>query len=307
MKKYIFALFFLLLEAQGSMGCDICGCGVGSYYIGILPDFNKRIIGLRYRYNQMSSHLGVNGSTSYLTSSEQYQTVELWVAWNLGPKFRIMANIPQNFNKRTNQAGVNKKAGLGDISFNGFYQLLNKRTVVKSRKLLVQSLWVGAGLKLPTGEYNPADKQNTTSASNLFQLGTASFDYSFNLMYDIRYDDAGLNLNSSYKFNSQNKYEYSYGNKFNLSVQAYYKWRMVKHLSVSPNAGILIETSKNDIDQRIQVYASGGQIVMATLGAETIHKSIAFGFGFQTPVSQQLANGMVSSGSRFFGHVSYLF
>jgi hypothetical protein len=307
MKKLMLALFFLLFVIQDSWSCDICGCGVGSYYIGILPDFNKKIIGLRYRYSQMRSHIGINGSTTYLTTNEQYQTVELWGAWNLGKKFRFMANIPQHFNMRTNLSGINRKSGLGDISFIAFYRLLNKRTVVKNKKLLVQSLWIGTGLKLPTGEYNPADKQNSNTETNLFQLGTASLDYSLNLMYDIRYQDAGFNLNSSYKINSENQYGYSYGNKFNLSAQVYYKCKLDKHLSVAPNAGILFETSNNDIDQTIPVDASGGQIVLSTFGTEAIYKKITFGLGFQTPVSQQLANGMASSGNRFYGHISFLF
>jgi len=203
MKKILVILLIFYLAK--SHACDICGCGAGSNYIGILPEFHKHIFGLRHRYNSLTSHVGLGGVNTYLTTEEMYRTTEIWGGWNIGKKFRLMAVVPYAFNEIANH-GINKsKNGIGDISANAFYQLLNKRNTVLLNKLLVQSFWIGGGIKLPTGEYSPVDKVNTSQNTNLFQPGTASTDFSLNAMYDARIQDVGINISGGYKMNTTNK------------------------------------------------------------------------------------------------------
>jgi hypothetical protein len=253
----------------------------------------------------LRTHIGAGGSTTYLTSNEQYKTVELWGGWNIGRKFRVMAAIPYSFNERINQGITNSKNGIGDISLNGYYRLFNKRNSI-SNKLIVQSLWIGAGIKLPTGKYSPADKQNTTTNANLFQLGTASVDFSVNAMYDLRVQDIGMNISGSYKMNTENKYHYSYGNKLNGSAQLYYKIRIKNSMLIAPNAGVAYEKSKKDIDNKFSVDISGGKLLMGTVGVELAYKKISVGANWQTPLSQNLANGFVKANNRAMIHVSFL-
>lgn len=305
MKKLFITAMAITLFTQ-ARACDICGCGVGGYYIGILPDFYKHILGLRYRYNSILTHIGASGSTTYLTTHEYYKTTELWGGWNIGKKFRVMASVPYSFNERLNQGIRQDKNGIGDISVNGYYQLLKKRNTVLKNKLLVQSLWVGAGIKLPTGKYNPADKSGTAKNTNLFQLGTASIDYTLNTMYDLRLQDAGINITASYKINTANKYHYNYGNKLNASAQLYYKFRIKDKFTLAPNAGIMYEHSKKDIDNKFLVDISGGDLMTGTLGVETSYKKISIGGNWQSPLSQKLANGFVRSNNRMMVHVSFV-
>lgn len=305
MKKITVVLvaLFCFLKAGA---CDICGCGVGGYYIGILPEFHKHIIGVRYRYNSLRTHLGSGGSTTYLTTRERYNTAELWGGWNIGKKFRIMAAVPYAFNERTNQGVTNTKNGVGDISIIGYYRLLSSKRTVFTKKLMVQSLWIGGGIKLPTGKYTAADKLNTSQNTNLFQLGTASYDFSVHAMYDLRIQDAGLNIAASYKINTANKYNYNYGNKLNTTAQLYYKLRVKNKFTMAPNAGITYENSKKDIDNKITVDVSGGNLLLGTFGVETNFKKISFGANWQTPLSQNLANGFVKANNRMMLHLSFL-
>jgi len=306
MKKIFLFILLAALFFTESKACDICGCGVGNSYIGILPDFGKRIFGLRYRYNTLLTHIGVGGATTYLTTKETYMVAELWGGWNIGKRFRVMAAVPYNFDKRLNQGTTNTKNGLGDISVSGFYELIKSRKTVLSDKLLVQSLWIGGGIKLPTGKYNPIDKSSGTESANLFQLGTGSIDFSVNAMYDIRLQDAGLNLSASYKMNGTNKHEYSYGNKLNASAQAYYKFRIKNKVTIAPNAGVLYETAKKDIDNKFSVDISGGNVLLGTAGIEISFKKISMGGNWQTPFSQKLANGIVKANDRAMVHISFL-
>jgi hypothetical protein len=288
--------------------CDICGCGVGSYYIGILPDFKKRFLGLRYQYKTLRSHLGVGGTTSYLTTDETYQTTELWGGWNIGKRFRVLGFVPVNFNTRENQGSAMHRSGIGDIAVVGYYQLLNTQNTTNSNKLLVQSLWVGAGIKVPTGKYEPTEHAENENTPNNFQLGTASTDFSVHVMYDVRLMDFGVNVNLSYKMNTNNQYNYRYGNKFSSNLLAYYKFRINDHVSIAPNIGILYETAVKDTEnKKYTIDQSGGYSLMGTIGGEITFNRISAGINFQPVLSQHLANLQVKAGNRAMLHLTYLF
>jgi hypothetical protein len=305
MKKIILIALALTFYFTDLKACDICGCGVGDSYIGILPDFSKHILGLRLRYNSILTHVGVGGSTSYLTTKENYRTIELWSGWNIGSRFRLMWAVPYSFNERLNQGVKKSKDGLGDINLAGYYQVLNSRKTVGS-KLMVQSLWLGAGVKLPTGKYNPFDKANTNESANLFQLGTASTDFTVNAMYDLRLQDAGISVSGSYKINTVNKHDYRYGNKLSLATQLYYKWRILNTMTVAPNAGIMFEKARRDNDNSFDVDISGGNMLLGTLGTEVTFKKFSVGANFQTPLAQNLAMGIIKAQNRGMVHVSFL-
>lgn len=305
--KKIITLTILLFTTVNIFACDICGCGVGSYYLGILPEFKKRFIGLRYQHKGLTTHISADGSVSYLTSQETYQTAEIWGAFNIGKRFRVMGFVPVNFNERLNQGKTTSKSGMGDIAVLGYYKLLDRQKTIRDKRF-VQSLWVGGGIKLPVGTYDPTDTNITQNTQNTFQLGTGSLDFTLNAMYDVRLQDVGINANVSYKINTTNKYDYLYGNKFTGNMLAYYKLNIKNKLTIAPNAGVLYETAQQDINaNKHTVDESGGYSTMGILGVECNVKNIAFGGNFQTPLAQELAGNRVKAKDRFMVHVSFSF
>ncbi|ATL49965.1 hypothetical protein COR50_19760 [Chitinophaga caeni] len=305
MMKKIFILMIMLCASATTFACDICGCGVGSYYIGILPEFNKKIFGLRYRYNTLTTHIGAGGQTSYLTTDETYRTLELWGGWTIGKRFRIMGTLPVNFNEKFNQGITTHKNGLGDMNLQAYYQLLDNRASA-GQKLIVQSLWLGAGIKAPTGKYDSEEKSPSQQSANIFQLGTGSVDFTFNAMYDLRIQDAGINFAASYKLNTENKEHYQYGNKVSLNAQAYYKFRVKNKVTIAPNIGALYESAQKDKDDGFTNDISGGNIAMGTAGVEVSFNKFSVGGNFQTPLHQDLAGGFVQAHNRAMVHVSIL-
>jgi hypothetical protein len=303
MRKLILFFSIASMTTAGAKACEICGCGIGNSYIGILPEFNKNIFGFRYRYNSMLTHIGVGGATTYLTTAESYRTLEAFGGVNITRDFRLMASVPYSFDERTNQGVTQTKNGIGDISISAFYQLVNSRKSI-SGKMLVQSLWAGGGIKLPTGDYNPLSKVTSVESANLFQLGTGSTDFFLTGMYDIRLQDLGFNLTSSYRINTVNAYQYEYGNKFSLSAQLYYKFKITHQFSISPNAGVLFEAGQKDTDHEITVDISGGNLLMGSVGAELVFRKFAVGGNWQAPLSQNLANGIIRANDRYMIHLS---
>jgi hypothetical protein len=305
-KKYI-VLLLTFLSFGTAQACDICGCGVGSYYLGILPEYNKRFIGLRYQYKTLVTHLGPSGERSPLTADESYQSAELWGGWNIGTRFRILAFLPYNFNERKSQAGDGTKNGIGDVAVMGYFKLFDNMNTVADR-LLVQSLLIGAGVKAPTGKYEPSERLAVQESPNNFQLGTASTDFTVNAAYDLRYNDSGLNTNVTYKMNTENSSGYRYGNKLTANALLYHKFRVAKTFTVAPNAGLLYETANKDLESGIYtIDVSGGHAVSLVLGAEFAFKGISLGANYQNVVAQNLANGRASAGDRMMVHVSLPF
>jgi len=307
MKKKIMMALVLMISITAARACDICGCGVGSYYLGILPEYNKRFIGLRYQHKTLRTHLGPFGERTPLTSDETYQSMELWGGWNIGNRFRVLAFVPYNFNQRESQTGKGTKNGLGDVALMGYYKLLDSKGTLGDR-LLVQSLWVGGGIKVPTGKYEPSERLAISESPNNFQLGTASTDFTLNAAYDIRYNDLGLNANVNYKINTENKYTYRYGNKFTGNILMYYKIRVANSVTIAPNAGVLYETAQKDIEnKKYDVAVSGGYSLSAVGGVEVSLKRLSLGTNFQNVRSQNLAGGRVHAGNRLMVHMSVAF
>ncbi|MEQ7801452.1 transporter [Pedobacter sp. ASV1-7] len=306
-KKIIATLILIVTSLTIVKACDICGCGVGSYYLGILPEYNKRFLGMRYQYKNLNTHLGPYGERTPITADETYQSAELWGGWNIGTKFRVLAFVPYNFNERKAQTGNGSKNGLGDIALMGYYKVFDHKGTLGER-LLVQSLWIGGGVKVPTGKYEPAERTAIQESPNNFQLGTASTDFTVNAAYDIRYNDVGLNANVNYKINTENKYEYRYGNKFTANLLAYYKIRIAKAITVAPNAGVLYETAQKDVESgKYDVDVSGGYSLSAVAGIEAGMKGLSFGANYQNVRSQDLAGGRAYAGNRLMVHMSVPF
>jgi len=305
-KETIIVLIFLFVISFQSMACDICGCGVGSYYIGILPEYNKRFLGLRYQYKSLQTHLGPFGNRTPITADERYQSLELWGGWNIGKRFRLLAFVPYNFNERKSQSSSGSKTGLGDIALMGYYNLLN-HTGQLGEKLLVQSLWVGAGVKAPTGQYEPSERLAVQESPNNFQLGTASTDFTFNVAYDVRYNDLGINLNANYKMNTANKFDYRYGNKVTTNALAYYKFRIANVVTIAPNLGVLYETAEKDQESNYTVEVSGGFSTSIIAGMELATKGFSMGFNYQHVAAQRLAGGRAFAGDRMMMHMSIPF
>ncbi len=301
MKNYI-ALFISFFCTSAIYACDICGCGSGNNYIGILPEFKHRVIGIRYRYNQIHTHLGLNGS-SYLTTKEQYQIAELWGSFQVGKRLRIMATVPYTFNTRTSSTEQVAQQGFGDISVLAHYQLLQNRMQDGKNKIWAQSLWIGAGIKMPTGVYKSSNKNE----ANFFQTGSGSTDFMMQAMYDLRKQDDGINVNLLYKINTENKNEYLYGNRLSISSQYYHKWKINKSSNIAPNAGLLFETSGSDVNKGSTVFASGGNVFMSSFGIEYGSKNWFAGAGFQLPITQHLANEFAKTGNRLMIHIGYAF
>jgi hypothetical protein len=303
MRKIFIFLFFFASCIGELRACDICGCGGGDFYMGLLPSFKNKFIGIRYHYSQFHTQLAGDASQF---SYNYYNSVELWGGWNIGRKWQLLAFVPYYFNKQADDDGTTYKNGFGDISFLANYQLLHSRRINKENKIVEQELWFGAGLKLPTGSFKvDVNDPNTSIADINAQIGTGSVDVLLNLSHHIRINSFGINTIANYKINTTNSSNYKYGNKLTVSSIGYYRIK-VGNSSMAPNAGMVFENTETNLLKKEKVDLTGGYALSGLAGVEFTFNKIAVGLNVQAPLTQYYAAGQTRMQIRGMAHVTFV-
>ncbi|MBS1933643.1 MAG: transporter [Bacteroidetes bacterium] len=302
MKKLIILISCSFLSICYVQACPFCGCGGGNLYMGLLPDFKHQFIGVRYHYAQYHTQL-ISDPTQF--STNYYNTIEIWGGLRLGEKFQLLAFIPYYQNKQIDDDGTTKPAGLGDITVVGQYQVFHETARTASRKLVDQQLWVGGGIKVPTGIFNvDVNDSSTTVADINAQLGTGSIDFLLNALYSLRVGNIGINVSANYKINTVNNDKYKYGNKFTGNLIAYYHIAMGKN-AVSPNIGLGYENVAGNTLQSKMVQYTGSNITTAVAGVEFNFNKIGIGVNGQLPLAQNFAEGQTKLKFKGMMHVTF--
>src|SRR3954462_7781905 len=103
MKKRIIILILVVLSSRAVVqACAICGCGAGNYYFGIMPQYQKNFVGVRYYQYSFTSHVG-QGYSPYEATHETFRTTELWMRFYPTPRIQIFSLIDYNFNTQVDQ------------------------------------------------------------------------------------------------------------------------------------------------------------------------------------------------------------
>jgi hypothetical protein len=299
-KRFLFIVAFLSVFSS-SFACDICGCGLGNYYIGLVPQFNKHFIGLRYQYQSFHTQLASDPSQF---SNDYFQTIEVWGGMNIGKRWQVLAFVPFNFNQQNSDDGIERKNGLGDVAALLNYSLLEKSSSICNDKMMFQQLWVGAGVKLPTGKavIDPSASDLVALANS--QLGSGSTDFMLNAAYSLHIDKWGFTTNANYKMNTENKESYRFGNRIASNSFLFYTIK-TKAISITPNIGFQYEHTNGSSLQNQKVDETGGYSTFGTIGVEASVGKINIGMNLQNPLSQEYASGQTKANTRAMVHVTF--
>lgn len=285
--KKLFIITILVLSGAVSFACEICGCGGGNFYLGLLPGFRSKFIGARYHYMSYNTQLK-SDATQY--SHNFYNTAEIWGGINVGKRWQMLAFIPYHINKQIDDDGTANTHGIGDVTLLANYQLLHTIKTSENTAGTEQQLWIGGGIKAPTGKFDANVKDpNTTIADVNAQLGTGSVDFLLNAMYNVRLGKWGVNNTVSYKENTA-KNTYSFGNKFTAASIGYYRIKS-RTTTFLPNVGIMYENTAQNKLAGQKVATTGGYIATVSAGAEVSMRSITIGATAFAPLSQNYADG----------------
>ncbi len=299
--RKITLIFIIAISFSSAYACTICGCGGGNFYMGLLPNFNNKFIGIRYHYVRFHTQLA-NDATQF--STNYYNSMELWGGWNIGKKWQLLGFVPYYYNKQVDDDGTTCKSGLGDMTLMANYQLLHSKSMNKNNKSIEQVLWFGAGVKLPTGTFkvNPNDSATTLADINA-QIGTGSTDFLLNALYNIRIGFLGVSTSVNYKIGTTNSTQYKFGNKFTANSIAYYRFR-AHGMGIAPNIGLGYEHTDVNLLKKQTVQYTGSYAVSALAGVEVSFHKIAVGISGQAPFAQDFAAGQTKLQFRGLAHVT---
>ncbi len=299
MKKISF-IALLFLVAFSSHACDICGCSSGNYFLGPFPQFRSHFFGTRYSFRSFESRLNADPDQY---SKDFYQSVELWGGVNLGKKWQVLGFVPYNINRQTSDDGTRTATGLGDVSFILNRKILDLRNM-GAGKMVSQQLWIGGGVKLPTGKFSPDEEEIIPDANN--QAGTGSLDFLLNAMYTLHVNNWGVNTNVNYKINQQAE-GFRFGNRFTATGFVFHSFQNTAGTTtLNPNVGLVYESlGANETTAKIE--DTGGNTLRAAAGADVNFARLAVGVNAQVPITQNLSNGQTKTKVMGMVHVTFLF
>jgi hypothetical protein len=187
----------------------------------------------------------------------------------------------------------------------GQYQVFQSKSFLGNHKMVNQQLWLGGGIKLPTGPFNINMQDSTTTVADInAQIGTGSVDFLLNGMYNLNIRNFGVSASVTYKINTINDEHYKYGNKFTSNLIAYYHFSK-KSVILTPNAGIGFENvAINELEGK-NVQYTGSQVMTAIAGLELNINRINFGVNTQLPLSQNFAEGQTRLKMGAMMHITY--
>jgi hypothetical protein len=309
MKKATLSIVFLFALSV-SFACPICGCGVGGFYVGLLPTYKGEFIGVRYQYARYETHLKDDPGQF---SHDHYQIAELYGGIQLSNKWQLIGFIPYHINYQNTDDGVIRKNGLGDMSFLFNRNILQTSHLnTKKHTSFRQELWLGGGVKLPTGKNQVDFKDSAVDLEESLgdvnsQVGTGSLDFILNAMYNVHINNFGINTTVSYKINTENQSNFKYGNRFSVNSFGYYQAKLNSSISLAPNVGVLYEYVFPNKLQNTKVAQTGGYAALASAGVDVNIGKITVGTNVQLPFAQYYALGQTQYKPRGLVHVTYTF
>ncbi|MCS6822458.1 MAG: hypothetical protein NZ551_11405 [Microscillaceae bacterium] len=300
MKKISLLILVIIFAQIPSFSCDICGCGAGSYYLGFMPQLNRNLIGVRYRYMDFHTY----GHRSWENTQEYFHITEVWARIYPHKKWQVMGFLPYSFNRQQTYTGNKYLQGINDVLFLANYQLINTLNDTISEKK--HSLWLGGGVKLPTGKYQYNEMDTRVVANPNFQLGTGSTDFLVNLVYTLRKNKWGINTEASYKINTSNSENYRFGNRF-MTTTSFFYLRQVKNIALMPHVGFYAEYSGMDSRNQTEVEHTGGGALATSVGVDVFFKNFTWALHWQKPLMQNLGQGHIFAQNRLVVQMNVTF
>lgn len=299
--KIIVLGILCLANVPSLFACDVCGSGMGGQYFGILPQFQRHFIGLRFQQSTLvSKHPALFQYDEQSVSTDTYNRYEIWGRWALSNRIQVFGFLPYQF---ISQAGsrISKTNGLSDPWFIVNWFIINTGDSVEHK--FKHALIIGAGAKLPLGEQLKGTTENPIPAQ--FQPGSGSLDFPFHLGYTIRHRKSGLNVESNFRLTTENAAFYRFGNRFNASARMFF-WQKWNTMSIVPSTGLAFELAGKDMHKSEAVATTGGYLLAIHIGFDLYYKSFMLQSQWQPIINSKLGDGNISPKNRVQIGLSYL-
>ena len=291
-------LCFLGLTTQSVWACEICGCGAGNLYFGILPNSERHLLGLRFRNIQYKSHLYPNDPYARLfETKERFFIYEVLGRFKLNSRINLNVFLPyaEAIQERSDKTFY--RQGLADATLWAQYKFLDTERLHPDWDWKQQAQF-GTGLKIPTGAWKFGDESSGAVENANFQPGTGSWDFLITGQYLLRYKSIGFQTDIQWRYNTANPDQYRFGNRIsgNANFLYYRVWK--GPFSIMPFSGLYGEFGKKNTDRGYQIIKTGGKLVMLNSGVQLHWKRYSILAQWQHPIFQDLSGGQIKALAR---------
>ena len=177
--------------------CDACGCSASGGSMGFASMLNTNFIGIRYFNQSYKSTDGLYSNSPWY--AENFNTIQVWARFPVVKNFQVSALLPYHFHNRETASGKQSISGIGDATFLGMYKIFQTH---KDSTVLVHTLQLGGGVKIPFGKF---DQANNGSVNPSYQVGTGSWDFLLATEYVVKRKQFGLNTMLNYVIKTENE------------------------------------------------------------------------------------------------------
>lgn len=297
------------ISDRSDIGCDLCGC-----YMGLDPNFDLNQVGVRFTSYKFFTemHSSSSGSQSQnepqldhgghdgTASTEYYNDLEFYLRYYISPKFRLFFSIPFS----SNDINGKKLNGTGDAKLISQYQVY--ATSITGKTNFWQRIFLGGGVKLPTGVYNKSIVYGELDPH--IQPGTGSFDFIMNGLYISKLEKTGLGWRNDifYTINTTNSNGYRFANRFNLTSTFTFdiisnEWTFL------PHAGVYLEATGSDTQDGKDVPDTGGNAFFGAGGLDIYYNEFSFDFNIKFVLNDDLNGDQPENDYRMFFGLGYAF
>lgn len=284
--KFLITLLLGFTTSIQLLACDICGCASGTNYLGVLPQFNQNIVGLRFNYTDMlhpNTNFNTNDKSSRVLEDRFYST-EAWLRFYPTERLQVLTFVPYRMHQRLETERNTMIEGIGDIRVHANYTVLDFGDSITTdwKNLLL----IGAGVTLPTGKYQQRDDTKLMLPA-AFQIGQGTFNYALSINHTIRWRTYGLNTSAQYTFRGENELSYNYGNQTSVASALFY-WGETKTFAYLPNVGLSYNHFEQDYQYDALKLYTGGSLLQLTAGVDFYIKQYLINTFVQAPVYQAI-------------------
>jgi hypothetical protein len=276
--------------------CDTCGCSASGGSMGFASMLNSNFVGIRYFNQSYKSTDGLYSNSVWY--NENYNTMQIWARVPVSERVQISALVPYHFHNREIATGKQNISGMGDITILALYQLYQTQ---KDNSLLVHTIQLGGGVKIPTGKF---DQANNVSFNPSYQLGTGSWDYLLATEYVVKKKQFGFNTMLNYVIKSENDKKYRFGNQFNYSGTFFYLHEN-DAFSFSPQIGFAGEVYQENYQLGQRLNNTAGDIFLGKIGFEIAKNKFSVGANVMLPINQNLNGGNLEANYRWSLNFNY--
>jgi hypothetical protein len=315
----VIPFFFLSVQV---FACEMCG-----NFMGITPYDNQGQLMFLHRYRVFNGYRNYQQSSKFFVpsayktmheptthgdsvevirnhSSKDYETFkvfELRGKFFLHPRWEVNFILPIQQIKTKYDEDKMTNTGLADPSLFFAYHLVKRLTDVKTKQRLI----IGGGVKLPMGNYMKTNDHNDRIFL-LEQNGTGSWDEFFYVNYMVSRKWFGINANTLFKINGENKYEESLGNSINQTLSLFARISL-KNITFFPSALMNYEFNKGlFVDHKLSENTNTNVMLLGP-SLDVRYKQFVLNASYQFNVYERVSSQSLANAGRFIVGLTFNF